>query len=280
MFGAMMAAGLGLDAARAQTLPAEAPPASTAPATAPATRPQVFHPGFLVVWAQIAAGFRADPADPGALPAPACDQWQALLQAQQSKDLPAQARALTDLAHTYADSPRRLDFLAQRAVGKSFDMWLAETRWQAIKTQCRMGRFDLADVTDIEKPALIGILRQETQAAVDPVRSFLPAAGAPAPEPGSKNDPLNTITVENCIETHAKAAYAAAVLQAQLTLEPTMPGVDRTFLVRQLYAVRRALNRAMQLEPQAKAAEAKRQQDQRIQEEKARHDAARPSTSH
>ena len=53
-----------------------------------------------------------------------------------------------------------------------------------------------------------------------------------------------------------------------------MSTVDRAFLTTQLTSVNRILSRARELEPQAKAAIAKQQQQQRMEAEKAQRDAA------
>ena len=270
-------------------------PVWTTPPAAPATHASVssqpvvspFAPpdqvGFLTYWGQLAVGLRADPADPASLPPAHQEYWRAIVQGQRQKDTTAQLAAMTQLAQAYADAPRRLNLLSEHRVAKPYGVWLAEVRWSVLRGQCRLGRFDLTDVTALENPALIGILRQETQAAVDPLSSYMPRLGNPVPDPGNGGAGLSTVTVSNAIDLRPKAAYASAVLQAQLKLEPDMPGVDRVFLSRQLYAARRVFYRAMELEPQARALLVRQKELRRAQEEKARRDALRarsPSTGH
>jgi len=68
---------------------------------------------------------------------------------------------------------------------------------------------------------------------------------------------LSGVTLSNALEVKKKAAYASAILLAQLKLEPEMPAMDKVFISGQLTTVRRVLARAMELEPAAHAVEEK-----------------------
>ena len=85
---------------------------------------------------------------------------------------------------------------------------------------------------------------------------------------------LQGITASNALEVKDKSLLAAAVLLAQLKLEPEMPPVDRALLHGELENVNRVLGRARDLEPLAKAALVRADVERKAADEKARREAA------
>jgi len=265
------------------TAPATRPGPATRPNPAVTTAPALPAPDghLLRGMLRLLAGRSPDLSDPETLPPGQHGSWEDVVGAESSAKKEQLLSALITLANAGVRPASRLDALAWRHVGKSYGMWLAETRWDCIAGRYRSGQFDLRDVTEVEKQVLIGILRGKTQAALDPLRAYFPPPPAPV-APGSRPVPaprtadlLASITVQNALEVQDHALYASAMLLAQLRLEPEMPAVDRTFLSQQLGYVRAVLGRTSELEPAAKALKAREEQDRKLAEERARRDAAR-----
>ncbi|MCL2640254.1 MAG: hypothetical protein FWD53_05365 [Phycisphaerales bacterium] len=178
------------------------------------------------------------------------EQWVKLLD---------RLRDLNDAFEPLEGGMDRLEAICKRERNESFGLWIAKVRWEVISENYGVGRFDLEDVREVERMPLIGILREKTKTALDPIRGYFPPTH---PRTGKiepfKPAQLAGITVSNAIEVKKRAAYAAAVLLAQLKLEPEMSGLDKAFVGSQLTMVRRVLERATALEPAAKAAERRR----------------------
>lgn len=184
-------------------------------------------------------------------------------------------RSLEAAMETLPSGMVRLKSICQTQRSESFGVWMGRTHWQAISGKYTIGQFDLSDVRDIERPTLIGYLKEQTAPALEPLKTYFPPVDDKTGQPQAfKPAQLMGITASNALEVKDKALYAAAVLLAQLKLEPDMAAVDRGLLSTQLATVNRILARARELETAAKAAALKAQQDQRIADEKARRDAA------
>jgi hypothetical protein len=84
---------------------------------------------------------------------------------------------------------------------------------------------------------------------------------------------LQTISAGNALDVKEKSTYAAAVLLAQLRLEPGMPPIDKGILYNQLTIVNRILRKSMDMESMARAAMTRAEQERRAAEEKARREA-------
>ena len=169
----------------------------------------------------------------------------------------------------------RLDAIAQRQRQEPFGTWMARIHWDVIHTRYSTGQFDLHDVRDIERPALISLLRQATAGAMDPLKSYFPPVddktGLPQP---FRIAQLQGITPANALEVKDRALFAAAVLLAQMKMEPEMPAPDHALLASQLQNVNRVLSRARDLESLARSAKIRAAQERKIADEKAKRDAA------
>ncbi len=258
------------------------PTTSTTPPR-PASDGHLFHDMLALL-----TGRSPDLTSPDTLPPMQRGLWEDVVIAEASGRKDQLLAALTTLANADIKPPSRLDSLAWRFRGKFYGTWLAETRWACVAARYRSGQFDLRNVTDIEKPALIGILRANTPPALNPLRLYFPpppasVAAAAVPHPGAAPppSPLAGITARNALEVKDRALYASAVLLAQLRLEPDMPTIDRIFLSRELGYVRDALARALDLEPAARALKDREEQDRELAAERARQNAARnPPSPH
>jgi hypothetical protein len=181
-------------------------------------------------------------------------------------------QALDDAFSRIDGGLARLDGISRRERnGESFGMWFARVHWDLITAKYVGGQFDLKDVRESERKPLIAMLREKTTAALEPLKSYFP----PIDEKTGKAKPfapimLQGISVTNAIEVKKQALYAAAILHAQLKLEPQMPVVDRLLLGSQLQNVNRILMRANELEPAAKAALEKAEREKRLAEERAK----------
>jgi hypothetical protein len=267
----------------------------TSPAPAPATAPAipivpptpaeitVFQSrGFLHELMSSAAG--AGPDDVDRLPAAQRELWSKAVEADSRGDRVHTLeflRALDASMQTLPLGQKRLDAITRRQHQESFGLWMARTHWEVLSAKYSNAQFDLTDVRDAECPVLIGLLKEKTDPALDPLRSFMPPpdekTGQPTP---FKPAQLQNLTAANALEIKDKAAFAAAVLLAQLKLEPDMPPIDRALLSNQLAAVNRIFSRARDLEPAAKAAIVKAEMDRRAADEKARRDAAMAAQHH
>jgi len=262
----------------ASPLPA---PSTTAPAisVAPPTPAEIAafqSRGFLPELINTAAG--TGPDDLARLPAADRELWSKAVDADAHNDRAHTLeflRALDTSVQKLPQGPQRLDAIARRQRQESFGMWLARAHWEVLSTKYATAQFDLTDIRDAERPVLIGLLKEKTDPALDPLKSFFAPpdekTGQPAP---FKPAQLQNLTAANAMEIKDKACFAAAVLLAQLKLEPDMPPMDRALLSNQLATVNRILSRARDLEPASKAAIVKAEMDRRAADEKARRDAA------
>ncbi len=212
------------------------------------------------------------------LPAAARDLWNQAAEADQKTDAAATLDALRALEFTMRGLPGgagRLDAISRGTRNQSFGLWMATVHWQTISGRYSVGQFDLADVREIERPFLIGLLKEKNDPALEPLRMYFP----PVDEKSGQAEPfrpaqLQGITAADAMEIKDKAAFAAAVLLAQLKLEPGMDAVDRGFISGQLADVNRVLSKARELEPAAKMAAARADQDSKAAAAKAQRDAA------
>jgi len=232
--------------------------------------------GFLAELTAGAAGHGLDDVD--RLPGAYRDLWnRAMTDATGTR--PADTLdALRQLESAMSQLPagiERLDAITRRQRQESFGNWLALVHWDVIGNKYSTGQFDLSDVRASERPVLIGILKNKTASAVDPLRSYFPpvdeSTGLPSPFRAAQ---LAGINASNALDVKDHALLAAAVILGQLKLEPDMPSVDRSFLSNQLGNVNRVLTRAREMEPLARAALDRAERDRRIAEDKAAREAA------
>jgi hypothetical protein len=173
------------------------------------------------------------------------------------------------------DGIKRLSAIAKRERGESFGVWMGRIHWTMISAGYSAGAFELDDVRDVERPVLVGYFKEKMGPALQPLQSYFPPIDEKTGQYGAfKASQLQNITASNAIDVKENATYAAAVLLAQLKLEPAMPAVDKGMLYNQLAIVNRIKGRAADLESAAKAAIIRAEQDRRAAEEKARRDAA------
>ena len=172
--------------------------------------------------------------------------------------------------------PPALTQISRRVRHEGFGTWMGRVHWEVINAKFTNGQFDLSDVRDAERSVLIGLMKGKmSTAALEPLKTYFPPndekTGRPVP---SKPAQLSGITLTNALEVKDQSQLASALLLGQLKLEPDMSQLDRTFLTTQLTTVNRILSRARELEPQARAAIAKAEQQKRMDAEKAQRDAA------
>ena len=173
------------------------------------------------------------------------------------------------------DGVARLDAISRRERKESFGVWMARVHWESFGTKPVNGQFDLSDVRDVERRALIGFFKEKTGPALEALKQFFPPADERTGQYGAfKISQLQNISAGNAVEMKEKAAYAAAILLAQIKLEPGMPPMDKGMLYNQLIIVNRIRSRAAEMETLARAAAVKAEQERRAAEEKARRDAA------
>jgi hypothetical protein len=266
------------DSARATTTPAPADvaPAQPVPSASEAELAAYQSHGFL--WELAASSVGKGPDDPARLPAADRELWEQAVQAdaagRQGETLEA-LRRLEAAMHDLPGGLTRLDAIAQRERHEAFGAWMARLHWDLINRHYSTGQFDLHDVRDGERPPLIGLLRRATAGALEPLQTYFPPVddktGAPQPFRVAQ---LQGIAPANALAVKDKSLFAAAVVLAQLKLEPDMPAIDRAYLTAQLANVNHVLSRARDLEPLAKAAQVRAEQERKAAEEKARRDAA------
>src|ERR1043165_6656027 len=115
---------------------------------------------------------------------------------------------------------------------------MGKLHWELIAGKYATGQFDLKDVRDVEKPAIIGQLKMNTDAALLPLKPYFPPVNDKTGQPEPfRNSQLQGITASNALDVKEQALHAAAILAAQLRLEPNMPAVDRNLLGNQLASV-------------------------------------------
>jgi hypothetical protein len=212
------------------------------------------------------------------LPAAERDLWDRAVKADaqgHKADTLEALRALEAAMQELPGGASRLNGIARRQRDESFGVWMARIHWELIAPKYSTGQFDLKDVRDIERPALIGLLKQNTAPALEPLKPYFPPVDQKSGQPTAfRNSQLQGITAANALEVKDQSLRAAAILLAQLRLEPDMPAVDRGLLSMQLGTVNRILSRSRDLEPLARATLARAEQEKRNAEEKARRDAA------
>jgi hypothetical protein len=232
--------------------------------------------GFL--WELAASTLGKGPDDAERLPAAQRELWEQALKADgagKSAETLDAVRGLEAAMHDLPAGLSRLDAISQRQRQESFGTWMARVHWDQIHTKYSTGQFDLQDVRDIERPALIRLLRQATAGALGPLKPYFP----PLDDRTGLQQPfrvaqLQGITPANALDIKDRALYAAAILLAQMKLEPEMPVIDRALLASQLQNVNRVLSRARDLETLARAVKIRAEQERRIVEDKAKRDAA------
>ena len=215
------------------------------------------------------------PDDPRRLPPDLLALWKNAVQLDAAGKRAAELDALRTLDAAFAASPNgaaRLDGLSRHDRQQPFGLWMAGVHWEVLSENVHGGSFDLTDIRDSERAALIGLLKEKTDPALEPIKTYFPPVDAKTGKAAPfKPTQLQGITVDNAIDIKDKALLAHAILLAQIKLQPDMPGADRQLLSGQLTNVNHVLTRANELEPQAKAAQAKADRAKKIADEKAKH---------
>src|SRR5262249_25493722 len=67
-----------------------------------------------------------------------------------------------------------LDFLSLHDRHESFGLFLARAHLALAKDNYRFGQLNLQDIRDVERPRLMGLLKEQAITAMDPLRSFFP----------------------------------------------------------------------------------------------------------
>lgn len=258
----------------AATKPATAPATTTTkPVTPVTTAPAVTTRGFMRELLASATGKGPDS------PARLNEAQRTALNKAYNADLQGKhaevVDALLELHGLMAKEPGRLNGVSRRVKGVDFGVWLAGARWAVASKNVRGGSINWGDpgVLEVEKPALIAILRTQTEPALAPLRPFMGAMGANGAVGQPTKEQLAAIQVGNALELRDKSLFAVAVLSAQVKFEPEMPAVDRALLSSQLSVARRVLGRCNELAPQAQALAEKAAREKRIADEKARREA-------
>lgn len=164
----------------------------------------------------------------------------------------------------------RLDAVSRLVREESFGLWMARIHWDQVFLVAKTGRLDLNDVREVERGPMIGLLKEATGPALDPLKSYFPPINDKGVQEPFKATQLSGLTITNAIEVKEQATLAWTILQAQLKLEPKMSAADRQTLTNAAQNVNRVRNRAAELEPLAKAALAKAEKDKKAAEDRAR----------
>jgi hypothetical protein len=215
------------------------------------------------------------PDNPDRLPRSLRDMWETAVRREvlgnKAETLEA-LQALDDAFASLKGGPERLDAICRRErKDEPFGLWLAKLHWEAVTSKYVSGQLDFKDVRESERKYLIGMLKEKTAPAIQPLQGYFPPNDPTTGRPTAfKQSQLAGITVGNAIEVKRTAMYASAILQAQLKLEPNMPAVDRVQISAQLQNVSRVLSHAGQLEPAARIAAEKAERERKIAEERAR----------
>lgn len=232
--------------------------------------------GFLAEMAASAAGHGLD--DPARLPAAQRELWDRAFRANLSGKRAETLEAMRLLEAAMRELPEglsRIDGIARREKGEGFGAWMGRIHWELISPNYAMGQFDLADVREVERQALIGHMKSKMGAALEPLKTYFPPVDEKTGQPTAfKPAQLSGLTISNAVEVKEQSLLAAALLLGQLKLDPKMSSLDRGFLTTQLASVNRILNRARELEPQARAAIIKAQREQQMAADKAAREAA------
>jgi hypothetical protein len=238
------------------TRPAGAATRPAAPTARASTRPSR---GFLGEMAARLVG--EGMTSPGQLPPAQRELWETAVKSETETKPAETLRALQGLEAAFRESPdgvQRLESMCRVEREEGFGDWMARVHWEVLKAKTTPGPFDLTDVREVERPALIRIVRENTPPAIEPLKRYFPPINPKTNQPEPfKQTQLQGITVGNAIDIREKASLASALLLAQLKLEPTMPGPDRAVVGTELTTVNRILSRARDLEPAARMAEQK-----------------------
>jgi hypothetical protein len=170
----------------------------------------------------------------------------------------AELDALRNLEQAFSASPEgldRLDGITLHERQQSFGTWMANVHYDVMVSNNRGGNFDVQDIRDVERPALIGLMKEKTQPAIDPLKSYFPPIDPKTdkPVPFNARTQLAGISVDNAIDIKDKALLAHALILGQIKLEPDMPAPDKVLLYTQLGNINHIVSRASELEPQARA---------------------------
>jgi len=260
-------------------LPATPTPASTLPGQPvhPAATTRAFKalpaPGtqhFFREWILLGLGRQAAAHDPETLPPDQAALWTKATEDDAKKDHAAELVDLAILANMPAMDLRLVNKLCYRQLGILLGPHLGQLRWEQMQKKTRMGQFDLSGITALETPTLIGLLRGATLEAITPLKPYYPLTPAQAALPRAQRppDPLAAITLTKAPALKEQANLAAAIISAQLKLEPDMPLVDKTFLHQHAGNIRAIIAKCTELEPLARAAAEKAERERKINEAK------------
>ena len=184
------------------------------------------------------------------------DLWKDAQQADAAGKKAAELEALRKLEEAFrnANALGRLDGLCIRERQQPFGLWMASVHFAVMSDNYRNGMFDVTDVRDIEKQPLIGLMKEKTPEAIEPLKTYFPALNEKTGKPEAfKPAQLQGITVDNAIDLKDKAQFAHALVFAQIRLDPQMPVADRTLLYNQLTNISHIVTKCSELEPAAKA---------------------------
>jgi hypothetical protein len=215
------------------------------------------------------------PDDPRRLPPDLLALWKNAVQLDTAGKRAAELDALRAVDSAFSASPggdSRLDGLSRHERQQPFGLWMAGVHWEVMSQNDHGGSFDLTDIRDSERPALIGLLKEKTDPALEPLKTYFPPIDPKTNKPAPfRPAQFQGISVENALDIKDKALLAHAILLAQMKLQPDMPGVDKQLLGTQLTNINHILSRCNELEPQAKAAQAKADRAKKLADEKAKH---------
>jgi hypothetical protein len=147
----------------------------------------------------------------------------------------------------------RLDGLSIKERTQPFGLWMASIHFDALADNYKTGSFDLNDVRDVEKAPLIGIMKEKTTTALEPLKAYFPPVNDKTGKQEQFNrSQLSGITVDNALDVKDKAELAHALIAGQIKLEPQMPPADHQLLYAQLTNVNHVLSRCAELESAAR----------------------------
>jgi hypothetical protein len=243
-------------------LPTPAAPTSQTPsATKPTTAPSTFSalPPTRGFFGELTLSLMGEgPDDPRRLPPDLLALWKSANQLDTAGKRAAELDALRTLDSAFNASPHgdaRLDGLSRHERQQPFGFWMASVHWDVLADNYRGGSFDLSDIRDSERPALIGLLKEKTGPALEPLKTYFPPVDPKTGKPAAfRPSQVQGITVDTALDTKDKALLAHAILLAQLKLQPDMPSADKQLLGTQLANVNHVVSRCNELEPQARAA--------------------------
>jgi hypothetical protein len=189
------------------------------------------------------------------LPQDLQDDWKEAQAADASGKKATELEALRKLEEAFrnAGALDRLDGLSQKEHNQPFGLWMATVHFAVMSDNYRTGNFDLNDIRDVEREPLIGLMKEKTPEAIEPLKSYFPPVNEKTGRfEAFKPTQLSGITVDNALDVKDKALFARALISAQLRLEPQMPPADRQLLSGQLSALSPIISKCSQLEPAAR----------------------------